>query len=168
MDLELSLATDRDRLIQGVGGLSSYQVLFQADLMIPHARTHNTNTDLNTCIASTAPSAMSTQRAIIGGLSLLLTFTQQSVFAKPATLLPRQLLGNPHDPGEPRPFDPRPGSPTLVDLPRSLSACQNLTVESAVLHASCMCGSDGTATSPSVDLNGCIVNQSGDMMYGAG
>jgi hypothetical protein len=121
----------------------------------------NTNTDLNTCTASTAPSAMSSQRVIIGSLSLLLTFTQQSGSAKPATLLPRQLLG-------PRPSDPRVGSPTLVDPPRSLSACQNLTIESAVLYAFCMFGSDGTATSPSVNLNGCIVNQSGDMMYGAG
>jgi hypothetical protein len=128
----------------------------------------NTNTDLNTCTASTAPSAMSSQRVIIGSLSLLLTFTQQSGSAKPATLLPRQLLGNPNDPGEPRPSDPRVGSPTLVDPPRSLSACQNLTIESAVLYAFCMFGSDGTATSPSVNLNGCIVNQSGDMMYGAG
>ena len=116
----------------------------------------NTNTNLNPCTASKTPSTMSTQRAIMSGLSFLLTFTQQTVSAKPATLLPRQLLGNPHDPGEPRPFDPRPGSPLLVDPPRSLSECQDLTIESAVLYASCIFGRDGTATSPSVNLICCI------------
>jgi hypothetical protein len=98
---------------------------------------------------------------------LFMGYTAQFVSAKSVTLLGRQLLGNPQDPGQPRPFDPQPGNPLLIDPPRQLRTCHDLTLENSVLHASCRSGTDDTDVSTNLDLNQCVENQSGRLVYAA-
>lgn len=101
----------------------------------------------------------------LGFLLLLSSYTEQGVFANPATPLRRELLGDPKHAEQPGPFDPQSDTPVPVDGARSLTTCRNLTFESAVLYASCTSGTDGTDTNLSVNLNQCISNQSGKLVF---
>jgi hypothetical protein len=102
---------------------------------------------------------------LLSFLLLLLSYAEHSVYANPATLLRRELLGDPKHAEQPGPFDPQSDTPVPVDRTRSLNTCRNFTFESAVLYASCTSGTDGTDTSPSVNLSQCIGNQSGNLVF---
>jgi hypothetical protein len=110
---------------------------------------------------------MSTFNFLVGLSCFLSVYTKLSAATNPTIHLGRQLLGDPNNPDEPRPFDPQPGTPLLVDPPRSLNTCHNFILESAVLYASCVSGVDGSSTSPSVNLNHCVKNLNGSLVYEA-
>jgi hypothetical protein len=98
---------------------------------------------------------------------LFIGCTAQFTSAKSVTLLGRQLLENPQDPDQPIPFDPHSGNPLLIDPPRQLKTCHDLKLENSVLHASCRSGTDNTDVSANLDLNQCVENQSGRLIYAA-
>jgi hypothetical protein len=110
---------------------------------------------------------MSTINALVGVFYLLSVYNKLAAATNPTIHLRRQVLGDPNNPDKPRPFDPQPGTPLLVDPPRSLNTCHNFMFESAVLYASCVSGVDGSSTSPSVNLNHCIKNLNGTLVYEA-
>jgi hypothetical protein len=103
---------------------------------------------------------------------LLSSYAGRGVLANPATLLHRQLLGDPNLLEQQRPSDPQPNTPVTInpiftEPVRSLNTCRDFTIESAVLYASCSSAIDGTDTSPSVNLNDWIKNEFGKMIYEA-
>ncbi|KAH5618567.1 hypothetical protein HBI23_246770 [Parastagonospora nodorum] len=110
---------------------------------------------------------MTTQRVLLS-CCVFLSIAKQGAATTSASQLRRQLLGNPNNPDQPRPFDPQPGQPLLVDPPRSLHQYNNFTVESAVLYASCSSATDEVATSPSVNLSECLKNELGELVFGQG
>jgi hypothetical protein len=110
---------------------------------------------------------MSTMKFLLGLSYLLSVYCKLAAAVNPTIHLRRQVLGNPNDLDEPRPYDPKTGTPLLVDPPRSLNTCQNFVFESAVLYASCVSGVDGSTTSPSVNINHCVKNLNGSLVFEA-
>lgn len=79
-------------------------------------------------------------------------------------LLYRQLLGD-ANPDEAKPFVLESGTEAPSDhYSRSVSTCEGFVLESAVLSASCF-RVDGVRTSARVDMNKCLENQNGHLIY---
>lgn len=78
-------------------------------------------------------------------------------------LLYRQLLGD-STPAGAKSSDPESGTAALTDYPRSVSTCEGFMFESAMLSASCF-RVDGLPTNPHVNMNKCLENQDGHLIY---
>jgi hypothetical protein len=110
---------------------------------------------------------MSTMNLLLSLSYLLSVYTNLAAAVNPTIHLQRQVLGDPNNLDELRPYNPQPGTPLLVDSPRSLNTCQNFVFESAVLYASCVSSVDRSTTSPSVNINHCVKNLNRSLVFEA-